>query len=401
MSPRARFSPINLLGVIVQLAIVCSAGDAKPPQGIPVHAWFSIPPAFSTPEHYRELAGAGFSTSFTMGFENVSEALKALDAANETGVKLFVHCPDLLTNCEETVKKLCKHPALAGYHLQDEPSAAAFAGLAAWQQKINAVDADHPCYINLFPNVSNARLGTDGYAKYVEQFVQTISVPFISFDYYPTKFGKLEADVFTNLEIISSAARKAKKPFWGFYQAVLWNTMPPRTLAKLRLESFINLAYGAQCIQVFTYWLPPPNGDEKFHDAPISMDGKRTPVYDLVKQTNGEIRALSRVFLNASVVKVSHAGKAMEPQTTAFTPEAPIQSLDVADGNALVSLLKNGKSDYVVIVNKDILASLKLKIRFTDTAKMLEIRKDGTDRPVTAPDFTIEPGDILIFQVRP
>ena len=121
------------------LAIVFAASrsfaETKPAESIPIHAWWSIPAAFSTPERYRELAEAGFSTSMSP-FANLAETQKALDAAKDSGVKLFVHCPELKSATAETVQKIMKHPALAGYHLVDEPSAAAFAELAAWQKKI-------------------------------------------------------------------------------------------------------------------------------------------------------------------------------------------------------------------------------------------------------------------------
>jgi hypothetical protein len=38
----------------------------------------------------------------------------------------------------------------------------------------------------------------------------------LSFDIYPTCFGPLDPVLFTNLELVSAAARAAGKPFWGF-----------------------------------------------------------------------------------------------------------------------------------------------------------------------------------------
>ena len=254
----------------------------------------------------------------------------------------------------------------------------------------------------MFPTyANNQQLGANGYEKYIDSFVATVPVPFISYDNYPTKNGKLDLDVYVNLEIVSAAARKAGKPFWAFYQAVEWNVMPPRTLAELRVEAFSNLLYGAQCIQVFTYWLPPANGGEKFHDAPVDADGKRTPVYDMVKTINGEIRALSRVFMHAQILKISHAGKTLPPKATPFAPQPPLKSLDVGTGNAVVSYLKNGNATYIAILNRDLESALKLTVGFDDIKKVVEIRKDAQDRPLTETTFTVEPGDLLIFQVKP
>ncbi|HYG77537.1 MAG TPA: beta-galactosidase [Planctomycetota bacterium] len=389
------------LSATVVMLIASSAFAGMTVERIPVHAWWSIPADFSTPERYRELAEAGFTTSMSP-FSNLADALKALDAAKDSGVKLFVSCPELKSATAQTVQVLSRHPALAGYHLVDEPSAAAFPELAVWVKDIEALDRNHPCYINLFPTyASDAQLGTKGYDKHIEQFVQTVPVPMISFDNYPTKNAKLDLDVYANLEIVSSAARKAGKPFWGFYQAVRWNVMPARTLAELRLESFSNLLYGAQCVQVFTYWTPPANAAEKFYDAPIAADGKRTAMYQMVKTVNSEIRALSRVFLNAEVLKVMHAGNKPAPRSTPFTALPPLRSLDTGAGNAVVSYLKKGSRQFIAILNRDIDAKLSLKIAFEDATKITEGRKDGNDRPVTETDFTLEPGDVLIFESKP
>jgi hypothetical protein len=390
--------PILLLAFAGQAAESAPRAQTPAAETIPIYACISVPPEESTPARYHELAEAGFTTSLT-GFPNLAETLKALDAAKGSGVTLFIMCPELKRDPPATVRAVAGHPGLAGYHLLDEPSSSAFAGLAAWQKEIQALDAAHPCYVNLLPIYASAQqLGAKSYKDYVDQFVNTVKPPLLSFDNYPTSFGKLEPYVFTNLEIISAAARGAKIPFWGFYQTVIWNAMPSRTLAQLRLESFSNLVYGAQCIQAFTYWTP--NWPEH-RDAPIGLSGKRTAMYDRVKEVNGEIRAWSRVFKDAQVWGVTHAGKALPSGTQAFTAKGGLSRLDVGDGGAVVSFLKKSGKDYVALLNKDLHRRLPLTIGFDDPRKVLELRKDGQDRTFSGSEFTIDPGDLLVFQVSP
>ncbi len=381
---------------LAPLLLLTLAAQTEPAETIPVYACISVPPHESTPARYRELAEAGFTTSLT-GFDNLGQALQALDAAQGTGVTLFITCPELKNSPVETARTLSKHPALAGYHLQDEPSAADFPALAAWQETIQAIDPKHPCYVNLFPiYASPKQLGTKTYQEHVDQFVKIVRPPLISFDNYPTSTGKLNPDLYTNLEIIATAARGASKPFWGFYQVILWDAMPPRTLAQLRLESFSNLAYGAQGLQAFTYWMP---GFPKHRDTPIDAQGKRTPVYDLVKRLNGEIRALSRVFKDARVRDVAHAGTPLPPGTRPFVGVPGLTRLDVGAGSAVVSHLTKAGRDYLALVNKDLQHPLKLTAVFADPRKILEIRRDGRDRPPAGAEFSMEPGDVLIFQI--
>ncbi len=390
--------PILLLAFAGQAAEFAPRAQTPAAGTIPIYACISVPPEESTPARYRELAEAGFTTSLT-GFPNLAEALKALDAARGSGVTLFIMCPELKRDPAGTVRAVAGHPALAGYHLMDEPSAAAFAGLAAWQKAIEGVDAAHPCYINLLPiYASPQQLGARTYKDYVDQFMSTVQPPLLSFDNYPTSSGRLEPHVFTNLEIISAAARSARKPFWGFYQTVIWDAMPSRTLAQLRLECNSNLVYGAQCIQAFTYWMPP---FPAHREAPIGLDGRRTAMYDRVKAVNGEIRAWSRVFKDAQVSGVTHAGKVLPSGTQAFTAKGGLSRLEVGAGGAVVSFLKKGGKDYVALLNKDIHGALTLTVGFDDARKVVEIRKEGQDRPVSGPEFTIAPGDLLVFQVSP
>lgn len=367
-------------------------------ESLPIYACVSIPGgAFSTPERYRELAEAGFTTSLT-GFGNLSEALAALDAAKGSGVRVFVACPELASDTANAVEKLRTHPALAGYHVSDEPSAAAFADLAAWTKKIQAIDTSHPCYINLLPTYANStQLGTPTYQDYIDRFVDTVPVPLISFDHYPTSSGAVQPGHFENLEIVAASARRVRKPFWGFYQSTLFAAaQPTRTLAHLRFESFTNLAYGAQCIQAYTYWTTFPEDRE----APIDRAGNRTPTYALVKQVNHEIRAWSRVFMNTQVQSVTHAGQPVPTGTRPFTAQHGLRTLDVGAGAAVVSFLRTGDQHFVVLVNTNIHAALTLTPTFDDQRLVREVRKDGHDRPLTGKDFTIAPGDLLIFQVQ-
>ncbi len=390
MSTRTRWLAISLCSFVMACPLVAQ-------EIIPVYACVSIPGgAFSTPERYRELAEAGFTTSLT-GFGNLTQALAALDAAKGSGVSVFVACPELASDTANAVEKLRAHPALAGYHLSDEPAAAAFGDLAAWTKKIQVIDASHPCYINLLPTYANTtQLGTPTYQEYIDRFVDTVPVPLISFDHYPTSTGPVQSGHFENLEIVAASARRVRKLFWGFYQATLFAaTQPSRTLAQLRFESFTNLAYGAQCIQAYSYWTTFPEDRE----APIDRDGKRTPTYALIKQVNHEIRAWSRVFKDAQVESVTHAGQAIPKGTRPFAAHGGLRAVNVGTGAAVVSLLQNHGKHYVAIVNSNIHAALTLTITFDTPQLVREVRRNDPDRPLTGTDFTIAAGDLLIFQV--
>jgi len=295
------------------------------------------------------------------------------------------------------VKKFMNHPAVAGYLLQDEPNRADFPKLAAWLKKIKKTDPDHFCYLNLFPNYANEQqLGTKTYEEHVDIFVKEVPVEFISFDHYPILGDSIRANWYENLEIIADAARKAGKPFWAFALSVAHGKYPVPTIAQLRLEIFSDLAYGAQGIQYFTYWTPVDTA-WNFNTGPITADGKRTIVYDRIRQVNGELKNIGSLFSGARVISVSHTGDL--PQGTHPLTELPkeIIKLTTQGDGAVVSHLEKGDEEYLVIVNRSFKLPLPLTIECRQGVG--KILKDGSrcDASLYQPETEIDPGDIAIY----
>ncbi len=88
---------------------------------IPILAWYSIPASATTVPRYQEMKDAGITHSLSFS-NNADEMQKALDVAEKVGVKIIASCPELKTETEKTVQRFMNHPALAGYHLSDEPN---------------------------------------------------------------------------------------------------------------------------------------------------------------------------------------------------------------------------------------------------------------------------------------
>ena len=291
-----------------------------------------------------------------------------------------------------------KHPALAGYMLRDEPSRSDFPELGDWVRKIRAVDDQHFCYLNLFPNYANEQqLGTKTYQEHVDLFIAEVPVQKLSFDHYPVVGDSLRYNWYENLEIISEAARKAGKPFWAFSLSVAHGPYPVPTIPQMRLQVYSDLAYGAQGIQYFTYWTPLDTS-WKFNRGPITPEGKRTQVYDRVRVVNSEIKNLSAVFLNSSVVSVAHTGDVIPKGTRPLSklPD-PIKVLKTEGTGAVVSVLKNNEKNFLVLVNRDFIKPMMLTIECDPRVK--KVLKDGTLIPASAYNKTIEvdPGDAAIY----
>lgn len=371
---------------------------------IPILAWYSIPASETTVERYQEMKDAGITHSLSF-FNSIDEVKKALNVAEKVGVKLLVSCPELKKEPEQAVKQLMNYPAVAGYHLMDEPNIHLYPELASWAKSIQQVDNKHFCYVNMFPNFADSsQLGTSSYKEYVDEYLKQLPVQFVSFDYYPVMKDRLSKSWYENLELISAESKKMGKPFWAFALTTNYDNdhVTPQTLAAMRLQVYSDLAYGAQGIEYFTYWsatsVNAPSGEDQ-RGAPISVTGKRSVVYDRVKQMSQEIKDLSGVFLGAKVVSVRHTGLGKIPAGTIRLTSLPkaIKVLETNGAPALVSVLEKGENSFLVVVNKDFLNSINLTVYGDDNLK--KVLKDGTVVPASAYESAIEldPGDAAIY----
>ena len=366
---------------------------------LPILAWVGPPANLTTIERYTELKEAGFTHNYSR-FPNNDAQLEGLDIAHQTGIRLFINTPELKNDPEGTVKRFRNHPAIAGYHLRDEPTADMFADLSRWVKRIRALDDNHFCYINLYPNYASPskQLKTSTYREHVDRFISEVPVQVLSFDHYPIIGETLRPEWYENLEIIAEASRKAQKPFWAFVLAVAHGPYPIPTIAHLRLQAFSNLAYGAQGIQYFTYWTPLTTSWD-FHNGPIDKKGKRTGVYDLVRQMNSEIQAVSGVFNSSRVISVRHTGDTIPKGTKRYYPEYPFLEFNTEGIGALVSNLEKGPDCFLVVVNRDFNNNMMLRVTWDSKTDMNYILKDGSiqHRKRNLFQNDIEPGDAVIF----
>ncbi|MDR1518011.1 MAG: beta-galactosidase [Dysgonamonadaceae bacterium] len=384
---------------------------------IPILAWIGIPADQTTVERFRELKNCGININFTF-YPNIAEVQKALDAAKKAGVKIMPFCPELKNEPEKTVKALMKHPALYGYHLRDEPLITDFAEIAEWIKKVQSVNSKHGSYINLYPNddcvdtffgkeITNPIGQSEHYAEYVDLFLKEVPVPYLSFDHYPITqkdgVNSLKRQWYENLEIIAAAAKKANIPFWAFALSAghtnpgsaPGNPYPTPTVADLKLQMYSNLAYGARGLQYFTYW----GHSDKWMEhtgSPMTVDGKRTEVYDYLKLVNDEIQTLAPVFLNSKVLWVRHTGTL--PLGTKALEQLPSKIKELkTDGGAVVSLLEKGTRQFLVVVNRESQKPMKLTIKTDDDVK--KVLKDATLIPTStyAETTEVDAGDTVIF----
>jgi len=387
-------------------------------KGIPIIAWDGV--REHTLKRYIELSEAGIDHNLTY-YPNADVLDKALDMAKSAQVKLIIYCPEMFIETEKIVNRFRGHPALAGYHLIDEPNCNDFQYCGELVRKIQNLDNEHFCYINIFPNIASSKQhGTSTYLEYVQLFLQEVPVQFLSFDHYPiilnsSKERSLRDEWYENLEIISDEARKAGKSFWAFALTTAHWSYPIPTLADLRLQVYSNLAYGAQGIQYFTYWTPPFGADGiDYNNGPIdNIIHQKTSTWYIIQQMNKEIKALSNVFLGSQVIQLRHIVKSESGEdeevpigTMRFDfDNRPIEANIIKkftipnNTNAVVSFLKNGNRCYMIVINRNLDGGNDVIFSIEGDAGLQIINKDGTVVPVSSENNnqTVIPGDVLIY----
>jgi hypothetical protein len=384
---------------------------------LPVMSWGGIPQSEISIDNYRKLNEVGVNIDIAF-FRDADAVANALDMAGKAGVKLMISCPELKSSPEETAGRFKSHPALEGYYLADEPGKPQFQELADWGKRIKSVDPSHYCFVNLYPNINSnqAKFGTKDYKEYIDTFDRMFPAPFLSFDFYPVVDGSIHPRWYENMEFFAAKFRSEGRPFWAFalttsylaysndspqaglndfYQ--LYPAYKPEkvyvhdipTLAELRLQVYVNLAYGAQGIEYWSF---------RGYGAPLDARGKRTVVYDRVQTVSNEIQNLTGVFLGAKLVSVAHTGLNIPGKTRRLEKlPAPISLLETIGEGAVVSVLENKGNTFLVVVNRDFKKIMKLIIQTDETVK--KVLKDG--RLVPAMEYAhateVEPGDAVIY----
>lgn len=391
-------SALCLLGSAVSSGVpqyVNPAGDE-----FPILAWYSIlPDSAQTPERYRELREAGFNISFSH-FKSNAQVERALGAMAGTGVRLMLTSHELVDDTEATVNRFKDCADVAGWFLRDEPTASGFPELRQFRDRVYAADSSRMVYLNLFPSMVDAKsLEVNDYDEYVNRFIDEVSLPMVSYDFYPIvdEDGSIHVreQFYDNLERVSRICRERDMPFWAFCLSTAHTPYPVPDNVHMRFEAFSALAYGAQGMQYFTYW-QPSSARWNFHHAPIDETGRRTNVYYLVKDLNREIQALSWVFLGAEVEAVGHTGESIPATSVRFTSYPhEIRSVESDGQGVIISRIVNGDKRFLMIVNRDIDHSQTV---FVDKdACVKRVSSDG--RIVTDHDSSavVGPGDYILY----
>ena len=390
------------------------------------HVNASIDPALAL-SRYQAVTDAGIQIMTCDGDDRwdssgyYDEVMYQLDLAQRVGLKLAVCVSCYLGDVDDPeghpeelkrmVNRVKDHPALWGYQLIDEPNADRFPYIYNSKRVINEIDAEHPCYINLHGDGCttgpNGSYHANTYDEYLERCVNEGHPDFLSFDVYPCISDKvIDYPWYSSLEQVAAKAKKYGLDFWAFAASCRFENgdgiQAKPSMATLRLQDYTNLAYGAKCLEYFTWaatsgnfscWVCDPNGD-------INTEN---PTFEYLQAMNREIQKRAFVFDGCNVKWTAHYNNVpvnCRPVDMTQLPDAVVSVY--SKDSFVMSELENdgGKSGYFCIVSRTHFKSTKIHLRFRYPIQTVE--RDGSLKTYNPGDhdFIIEPGDILIIKTK-
>jgi len=346
------------------------------------------------PEHAGQLAELGFNLVWCSTVEDLDAAhalgLRGLSYGLDAGK---IDQPGGEAALDAYIDNVKDHPAMYGYWISDEPSAAKFPELGRLVAYIRKRDPAHVALINLFPTYATPeQLGilsdqiTDShpdddrsYREYLRQFVEIVKPDLISYDHYHF-LGEFARDVgsersvvgsqistgdnvqyFLNLALVREAALGGGVPFVNVVQACA-NTPGCRTTNgdEGRFLAYTTLAYGGQGIAQFVYqaW----EGSTHWGGV-VNVDGTPTSLGKALPRINAEFVAIGTELQPLTSLGVYHLGAVplgalglpadarftVDPPVSAakFNPPAPVEGMLLGYYGA------NGNPTHVLVVNLD------------------------------------------------
>lgn len=229
------------------------------------------------------------------------------------------------------------------------------------------------------------------YLDYLDTFQTNFKPSFFSFDLYPIKEvdnllfegilniatkneeGTIYYDkdnlFYWLLETYCNLSITHNRPFWFYVDSMSFmnvtqlidnfvvtdNNIGPTDPSKinpialeqyLRLVIFSALAYGAKCIQYWTYSMRPNSSTEAYLSALLDRRNNRTASWHFAKKINEEIQQYRNVFLEANLKEVI---KSNSHSFRLGTSTVTIESLD--DKNLLMSSFDSGNVTYLMMVS--------------------------------------------------
>jgi hypothetical protein len=375
-------STCAILGILIPILAGCASVRTKKsntPLGLQhefiIMAYSGPPPEETSLQRFREIAEAGIEILVPgNGIFTSEQNLKALNLAQQVGIRIIPVDLRVIkagsnqdnsidtTLIKEVVNDYKNHPALAGYLIKDEPAAGMFPSLKKFTEQFRKEDPFHEPTINLLPSYgSPVQLGIDNYQAYIASYIATVKPGLLSYDNYALREGITWYNPwYADLAVVREETKKSRIPYIVFIQSEgIKNGLRVPNRAEILWQINTALAYGAHGVGWFCYWTPesdqgfqqekgmPPPLVEAHYNAMIDLQGKRTKVYDFVREANFYLKKAGTELLlwNNTDVARYEAGKMVEPGSS------PVVTPSGDSANLVIGTFKKENRYRIVLSN--------------------------------------------------
>lgn len=363
----------------------------------PIGLFWPPPPFQTTVQRYQEIADTGINFVVTGNylFDHYIGAY-ALGMADAAGLKVLIAgdqrlvalsqfvtitedrtVPSSINRADATswlqtvLSYYTGHPSFVGLNIYDEPPPERLPTAGAATDIMREIAPTMLPYSNLYPGN-----GPD-YAAFVQSYIDAVKPSLISFDRYPILTSGIDLNYFDNWVIFRNASLRTGLPAWTYIQSIGYNGHRTPNLAELRWQVNISLAYGCKGIQYFTWWTPDPARGEGFQPAIITVDGRRTALYNAARTVNTSwLRPVGRELKPLVSDSVVHANDIpLPPSVTAFTPTAYLRA--VTGGAVVLGTFRSAADDgtrWLLVANRSEAKSVRARITL-DTGKVRSVAR--------------------------
>jgi len=229
--------------------------------GIGVH-W--TPSVGVCPERFGAIADSGFNLLLSAGTDGDVASSQVLDLAHQFKLRCIARTPELTRLATlrgaalpprtewpglvaDAIEPFVAHPAVVGFHLDDETHADVFGRQAYLVDLLRSQAPEHLSLIGLMPtDTAPGRLRAADFADYLQQFSQ-VSVPVVSAGRIPTQVDGGDQTAFVNWATARADARRRSVPLWGTLPATGADGQAI-ALRELLWRANVALAYGATSV---------------------------------------------------------------------------------------------------------------------------------------------------------
>lgn len=275
-------------------------------------------PAQITTEAYKAVKDCNIRYVYVDSWYGTGSAEKrtaVMEKCAENGLKAYIMPNNTHDNIRDNIDNksfedfdgevdYSQYPAFAGYYMSDEPTRSQYDWLAADLAKWNANEKykDYEYLVNMM--YGDGTCDIDTYlTEYCDKILKNNKHKRLLYDCYPLSADIDEKTVpylyknwLKSLEDFSQYAIKYDAEFATYIQTLSYDNgknRAPQSVADIRFQCAVNMAYGSKGMACFTYLTFSNSG---FGDSMVAQSGEKLPIYYYVQEAFGEILGFEEVF---------------------------------------------------------------------------------------------------------